>query len=463
MDLARGIALSSNGPHLKLEWIMLRASIAMSVVLSVIAAAPSKGRAQSTDSVSVEQTVAAAMAGRYEVRETVRRAAEGCGAGPASWQRQVAERLVARPTDSIPGHVLAVVVPPMSIGMRRCEGLDVTGWIRSALDKDMLPHSYRELVRGLSADFGYEVLRRLAADPEADPLHRLWVTEALVGTNSTRRRRQLVGPGGITDRIAGHYRFNGLAPEYARTWLPMLLAAPQTRESAARDLMQAVARSPAEMGAAEILFIVATDVEAYDYRFSGETRAVVSNLLQDMEAARGDLPPGVGAALDSATAARAASRNHSGVRVQWSPLQLELAPTPSGCVVVGPPRVAQAVRAVDPDFRMSADTDCRVDSLAHGDFDGDGVEDGLLRGVMADRTVLLAVLTGSQSSAHVVTGAGGNDRGAIQTPGTFEPACDSPGPFVFQNDWIMVSYDEKYTANFRFTGSEFERLMGDEC
>jgi hypothetical protein len=349
----------------------------------------------------------------------------------------------------------------MSIGMHRCVGLDVTQWIRAALYKDMDAGNYRRQALGLGADFGYDVLRNVAADPAADPMHRMWVTEALVATTGVRR--QIVGSGGITDRIAEHYRFNGLAPDYTRAWLPMLLAAPQTRESAARDLMHSIAESPSRMGAAEILFIVATNVEAYDYRFSSETRSIVSKLLEGIDAKRNELPSGVVVALDSALAARAAKRNHRGIGVQREPLQLELSSTAAGCVVAGPSVVVEAVAAVAPGFRLSGNTECRVDDVTHADFDGDGGEDGLLRGITGDRTVLLAVLTGSMPSAHVVSALGGNDWAFVQAPGTFEPACDSPGPFVFENDWIIVSLNEKASTNFRFTGSKFEQLLGDGC
>jgi len=441
---------------------MRRAALVVWIGLCVVAATPLSAVAQISDSVSVDRTVAAAMQGLYEIRETVRLAAEGCASGPDSWQRQVAEQLVARPPESIPDQALAVIIPPMSIGMHRCMGLDVTGWIRSALYKKMDPRSYRELARGLGDGVvGHDVLQNVAADPEADQMHRLWVTEALVA--SQPMRSQIVGPGGITDRIAEHYRFNGLAPDYARAWLPMLLAAPQTREGAARDLMRSVARAPSHMGAPEILLIVAADVEAYDYRFSIETRSIVSNFLEEMKANRSELPFGVALALDSATAARAAKRNHRGVRVQRQPLQLVLSSTASGCVVVGRPVVVEAVAAVAPGFRLSGNPECRLNDVTHADFDGDGAEDALLRGTTGDRTVLLAILTGSVPRVHIISTLGESDSARIQGPGTYEPSCDSPGPFVFENDWIIFNHNDSSSTNFRFTGSTFEALLGDTC
>ena len=92
-----------------------------------------------------------------------------------------------------------------------------------------------------------------------------------------------------------------------------------------------------------------------------------------------------------------------------------------------------------------------------------GAQDVLIGGTSEGRGVLLAVIAGDQPSAYVVSPLGSTDFAGMRGATVYHPACDGIIPQIYENDWVSVSFDEKYSANFRFNGSGFERLMGDEC
>ena len=126
------------------------------------------------------------------------------------------------------------------------------------------------------------------------------------------------------------------------------------------------------------------------------------------------------AALDETAEARLDRRNHAGVIVRRVPLSLELTSDDGGCRLSGPGPIVEAVALLDPEARLAPGVECRADEVLHADFDGDGSDDGLLRTIVDDRTVLLAILGGESPSAHVVSQVGDNDRPYLQTRA---PSC----------------------------------------
>jgi hypothetical protein len=142
---------------------------------------------------------------------------------------------------------------------------------------------------------------------------------------------------------------------------------------------------------------------------------------------------------------------------------VEVRPEGNDCIVQWPVVMARVIDAAAPGFRATPRRDACEGAVRAADFNGDGLQDALVRGVSGDRTLLLAVIAGERPSAHVVDELGGNDYAVVASPGVFTPACDAVGPEIFPHEYIWVSYDEKTTANFRFDGREFERLLGDEC
>lgn len=437
----------------------------VAIVLTLVAVAHghrAEGAKAFVQEVAVEETLSAARAADARVRETIRQAGRECDAGPESWQHEVMAGLVGSPIDSFTGLALMYIVPAMASGIRRCEDLDVGGWIRSALSSEISPYFYVPILSGLANGAGLgglDLVRDLASDPEADSTHRLWAAEALV---AGRRPPRGSGIASLPPRVADQYRFDGLPTVYVETWVPMLLAAVESREAAAQELVGAVGRDPSMGGAADIVRIVGSDVEAYDYRFSPETRAMVAEVL-DALTDRVDLPPDVSAALGDALEARVEGRNHAGVTIERRPFALGLERSGETCTPVWPPSIGPVVESVAPGFRAAPRRGDCDEAVQRADFNGDGAEDVLVRGTLGPEAGLVAVIAGDRPSAHVIDRVRANDYGSVAPPGTFRPACDGIVQQIYPHDWIVISYDAKYSANFRFDGAEFERLLGDEC
>jgi hypothetical protein len=430
------------------------------VVAAVCAQASAPASARAFQQLPVDELVAAASLGDYTVRDTLSRVASECTAEPDDWRRAVLAELVARPLDLL-GYGLRIIVPAVASVSRDCRDLGVQSWVRDALDMDVPELFYREMLAGLNEAglVGYRALSEVAEDPDADPRHRIWVTEALLKRSTARARDEIAE---LPSRLALHFGYNGLPAAYVETWLPMLLAAVETREAAAQQLIGVANRLPDMEGASEIIRIVGADVEAYQFRFSPETRGRVRAALEDL-ARRPDLLPDIGRAVRETMLARSSGLNHEGVQVRPQPLMVDVRAQGNGCTVEWPAVMARVIEAAAPGFRVTPrQDDCRG-AVRAADFNGDGLQDALVRGASGGRTLLLAVIAGASASAHVVEELGGNDYAVVASPGIFTPACGAVGPQIFPNEYIWVSYDEKSTANFRFDGTRFERLLGDAC
>lgn len=409
--------------------------------------------------VSVEALIADARRGEYRVIATIRRAGQECGKVPDDWQRTLIEQLVALPVDSFSAFSLMSVVPAVAPAGARCRDLGVDEWVRSALYADLDEYVYSMMIQGLAGGTGYFPLRDLATDTAADPTRRLWATEALIQWREANRRNDISS---LPRSVGDHYSYHGLPVVFVETWLPMLLAAAETREAIASAMLTAVSRRPDVEGAPQVVHIVGANVEAYEYRFSAVTRSTVASALEELSARR-DLPPAVSDAVRRALDARADRRNDLGVPVRQRPLTLSFEREGDLCRPVWPEALAGAVEAVAPGFRTDAEGGCD-DQPLYADFDGDGAQDATLRGRVGDRVIQLAVLGGEQPRAVVVEeDLGSNDYAVVAPPGIFLPACDGIETFVFRNDYLWVSYDEKSSSNFRFDGRSFVELMGDGC
>jgi hypothetical protein len=125
--------------------------------------------------------------------------------------------------------------------------------------------------------------------------------------------------------------------------------------------------------------------------------------------------------------------------------------------------MAPVVEATAPGFVAAPRRGGCEEAMRTADFNGDGLQDAIVRGVSEGVTVLLAVIAGPSPSAHVIDELRSNDYAIVVPPGTSRPACDAVGTQIFPSDYISISYDEKYSANFRFSSGGFDELMGDEC
>lgn len=407
------------------------------------------------------ESVAAARQGDQGVVATLRQAAEECGTEPESWQHRVVEGVLDLPVDSLELSAFRNTVPAMATVSPECRALGVQAWVRAALDADVPETLYREMLGGLGAAglVGYLAMSDLADDPEADAEHRLWVVETLVRSSRPR------GAGLVAElpaQMAQYYLRNGLPSHYVETWLPMLLAAIETRESAAQQLMGLVSLRPEMEGAADIVRIVGADVEAHDYRFSRETRSRVAGVLESL-AGRPGMPAAVDRAVREAMTARSRGLDHRGVLVQLRPLEFGTRAVADGCEVSWPRVMAPVVEATAPGFVAAPRRGGCEEAIRTADFNGDGLQDAIVRGVSEGVTVLLAVIAGPSPSAHVIDELRSNDYAIVVPPGTSRPACDAVGTQIFPSDYISISYDEKYSANFRFSSGGFDELMGDEC
>jgi len=416
--------------------------------------------ARAFQEISVDELIAAASRGDYTVRDTLARVAAECGSEPDDWRRGILADVMARPLDLL-GYGLRIIVPAVASVSRECRNIGVQEWVRDALDMETSEPFYREMLAGLNGVglVGYRAMSEVAEDPDADPRHRVWATEVLLGRSSARTRDEIAE---IPSRLALHFGYNGLPGAYVEAWLPMLLAAVETREAAAQQLIGVANRLPDMEGAEEIIRIVGVDVEAYDFRFSAETRSRVAGALEDL-ARRPDVLPEIAQAVRETMVARSLGLNHAGVQVRPQPLMVNVRLDGDGCTVEWPAVMARVIEAAAPGFRATPRRDGCEGTVRAADFNGDGLQDALVRGASGNRTVLLAVIAGERPSAHVVEQLGNNDYAVVASPGIFTPACDPVGPEIFPTEYIWVSYDEKTSANFRFDGREFERLLGDAC
>lgn len=415
---------------------------------------PAIARQQTADTLPVTEVVAAVRGGSPTIAEIVERAARACRrADEGSWERRVLTGIMASPLASYLGPntdpFTMTNVGNVAGAMTRaflCDGMGVQEWIRAGLYADLAVDAYIPLLEGLERGTPFSLLRDLVRDPDADPMHRLWATELQAGDPMMDLLREPRPGTGMNDALA-----NG--PEaYRAKWLPVLLASAYSREAVVQSLAQYISVAPGASGVPSILRIMAADVEAYDFRFSEETRAMVRSLLEDL-ARRDDVSQPVRDAIRDVEAARSEHRNHLGVVVRRAELDLTASEAGGACVLSGPQLVLEAIERVVPGYRVDDARSCGSRAVRKGDFDGDGAQDALIAVTTGQRRSFLVVLAGGTPRAYPIEPGATNPYGEVRPPGTFRATCGSPETLTFPNDHIATG-----AGLFWFADGELQTL-----